>query len=275
MPPIDTMIALRSTMLTLAIDHGSSARSRGRPPRNRTRSRWRSPAAPTARRGSPRRGIVRGGGLGRGRRTARATSSSPSAATAASTSTRRCASMRSQARRASAARSRRASRLHRASSAHQPEIAVTWNAKDDATAIKTARSRDGGRTFVDAQNLAGGGRARRSRLAGDRRSMRSGALHAIWLDHRGMAAQGGGRSFGAQRRARRRGDGAEVRALLRDADRRAASASCSRASATAARPRWRSGRTARSTRPGVTCSPATCATWASPCRATAARPSRR
>ncbi|HUQ88651.1 MAG TPA: sialidase family protein [Vicinamibacterales bacterium] len=68
-----------------------------------------------------------------------------------------------------------------------PLITVTWNAKDGTTQIRTARSRDGGRTFVDEMNLQTKG------AIGDRGWQAStldarGALHTIWLDHRAMAA---------------------------------------------------------------------------------------
>jgi hypothetical protein len=68
-----------------------------------------------------------------------------------------------------------------------PIISVAWNAKDTRTHIKTARSADGGRTFDQATSLqtadAAGDRGWQA-LALDAR----GALHAIWLDHRAMAA---------------------------------------------------------------------------------------
>lgn len=68
-----------------------------------------------------------------------------------------------------------------------PEIAVLWNAKDGVTMIKLARSRDGGRSFGTPQPLqtagAAGDRGWQA-LAVDGR----GTAHAIWLDHRGMAA---------------------------------------------------------------------------------------
>jgi hypothetical protein len=69
----------------------------------------------------------------------------------------------------------------------EPIITVTWNAKQAATAIKTARSRDGGRTFVEERNLQKAG------SIGDRGWQAAtldsrGTLHAIWLDHRAMAA---------------------------------------------------------------------------------------
>jgi hypothetical protein len=72
-------------------------------------------------------------------------------------------------------------------SALHPEISVTWNSKGDATGIKSARSRDGGRTFVEEKSL------QITRAPGDRGWQASavdarGAVHTIWLDHRGMAA---------------------------------------------------------------------------------------
>ena len=68
-----------------------------------------------------------------------------------------------------------------------PVVAVTWNAKDSTTQIKTARSTDGGRTFSEAVSLQSAG------SAGERGWQASatddrGTLHAIWLDHRAMAA---------------------------------------------------------------------------------------
>lgn len=68
-----------------------------------------------------------------------------------------------------------------------PLITVTWNAKDGSTQIRTARSRDGGRTFVDEMNLQTRG------AIGDRGWQAStldsrGTLHTVWLDHRAMAA---------------------------------------------------------------------------------------
>lgn len=68
----------------------------------------------------------------------------------------------------------------------QPEIAVTWNARDTGTAIRTARSRDGGRTFAAPVTLqtpgAAGDRGWQAAAMDD-----AGTLHAIWLDHRGLA----------------------------------------------------------------------------------------
>ena len=89
--------------------------------------------------------------------------------------------------RGSAARSRRGSRCWRDRASPDPLITVTWNAKDETTQIRTARSRDGGRTFVDEMNLQTKG------AIGDRGWQAStidsrGTLHTIWLDHRAMAA---------------------------------------------------------------------------------------
>lgn len=69
----------------------------------------------------------------------------------------------------------------------EPEIVVLWNAKDGATQIKMACSRDGGRTFGAPQPLQTAG------AAGDRGWQAltvdaRGTAHVIWLDHRGMAA---------------------------------------------------------------------------------------
>jgi hypothetical protein len=68
-----------------------------------------------------------------------------------------------------------------------PIVTVTWNAREAVTAIKTARSRDGGRTFVEEKTLQKAG------AIGDRGWQAStldarGTLHSIWLDHRAMAA---------------------------------------------------------------------------------------
>jgi hypothetical protein len=68
-----------------------------------------------------------------------------------------------------------------------PEIAVLWNARGETTAIKTARSRDGGRTFDTSVALQAAGAAGDRgwpALALDQR----GVAHAIWLDHRGLAS---------------------------------------------------------------------------------------
>jgi hypothetical protein len=67
------------------------------------------------------------------------------------------------------------------------EIVVAWNAKDGGTQVKLARSRDGGRTFgapVPLQAAGAAGDRGWQALTLDAR----GTAHAIWLDHRGMAA---------------------------------------------------------------------------------------
>jgi hypothetical protein len=77
--------------------------------------------------------------------------------------------------------------LRSPSSAVDPEITMTWNAKGATTEIKTSRSRDGGRTFVDEKSLqarnAPGDRGWPASAADSR-----GVVHTIWLDHRAMAA---------------------------------------------------------------------------------------
>ena len=67
------------------------------------------------------------------------------------------------------------------------EVVVLWTARGAATSIKTARSRDGGRTFeppVELQGADAAGDRGWPSLALDGR----GTAHAIWLDHRGLAA---------------------------------------------------------------------------------------
>ena len=73
--------------------------------------------------------------------------------------------------------------------ANTPQIAVLWNAKNDGTAIRIARSRDGGKTFSAAQTLQATGAPGDRGWAAMARDSKGGA-HAIWLDHRGMAAGG-------------------------------------------------------------------------------------
>ena len=143
-----------------------------------------------------------------------------------------------------------------------------------ATAIKTARSRDGGRTFEPPVALqaadAAGDRGWPS-LALDSR----GTAHAIWLDHRGLAAA---RAAGASRdhRSGAAHDGvamAQKSGLYYAAGTRHAarpSASWPRASATAARPRWPSAPVRRCMPRGGTSTRATSATSRSRPRATAA-----
>jgi hypothetical protein len=74
-----------------------------------------------------------------------------------------------------------------------PEIVVLWVARGTTTEIRTARSRDGGTSFEKPTTLQSSGAAGDRgwpALALDAR----GAAHAIWLDHRGLAAR---RSSGA------------------------------------------------------------------------------
>ena len=90
-----------------------------------------------------------------------------------------------------------------AAAGKEPIVTVTWNAKEAATAIKTARSRDGGRTFVEEKNLQKPG------AIGDRGWQAStldarGTLHSIWLDHRAMAA---GKAAGDQSQHKGEHDG--------------------------------------------------------------------
>jgi hypothetical protein len=71
-----------------------------------------------------------------------------------------------------------------------PDIAVLWTEKGDTTAIKTARSTDGGATFgapTALQAPDAPGQRGWPALAMDG----AGTAHTIWLDHRGMAAPAG------------------------------------------------------------------------------------
>jgi hypothetical protein len=71
----------------------------------------------------------------------------------------------------------------------EPLVTVVWNAKDRGTEIKTATSLDGGRTFATPSSLqtrdAAGDRGWHAATRDDR-----GALHTLWLDHRGLATDG-------------------------------------------------------------------------------------
>lgn len=76
--------------------------------------------------------------------------------------------------------------LHLPTGARVPEVVIAWNAKDQGTEIKIARSRDGGRTFAAPASLQAAG------SAGDRgwhalAVDAQGLAHVVWLDHRGLA----------------------------------------------------------------------------------------
>jgi len=78
--------------------------------------------------------------------------------------------------------------LHATTGSTVPSVVVLWNARGDATEIKVARSRDGGQTFdapVPLQAAGAAGDRGWPALAVDDH----GTAHAIWLDHRGLAAQ--------------------------------------------------------------------------------------
>lgn len=78
------------------------------------------------------------------------------------------------------------------------DVTVVWTARashDAPTTIEVAHSIDGGRTFGDARPL-------QARSAAGARGWpalalaRDGAAHAVWLDHRGLAAQAAGHHHG-------------------------------------------------------------------------------
>jgi hypothetical protein len=72
-----------------------------------------------------------------------------------------------------------------------PDIVVVWRARTPVTSIRYARSRDGGRTFSPAMSLqspdAVGERGWQTATVGP-----DGRVHAVWLDHRGLATSGQG-----------------------------------------------------------------------------------
>ncbi len=68
-----------------------------------------------------------------------------------------------------------------------PAIDVLWTARDADTTIRLARSTDGGKTFGASREL------QRSKAAGNRgwaalTTDSRGAVHALWLDHRGTVS---------------------------------------------------------------------------------------
>jgi hypothetical protein len=76
-----------------------------------------------------------------------------------------------------------------ARSAGDPEIVVVFGSRIEGTAIKVARSTDGGRTFGPGRPLQAAG------AAGDRGWHAlaidpAGTAHVMWLDHRGLAEGG-------------------------------------------------------------------------------------
>ena len=78
----------------------------------------------------------------------------------------------------------------RARDSGDPEMVVLWTARGESTAIRTARSIDGGKTFSAAAALQAAG------APGDRgwpalTLDAHGTAHAIWLDHRGLARPAG------------------------------------------------------------------------------------
>ena len=75
-----------------------------------------------------------------------------------------------------------------ASATGDPAVIVSWGAKAGTTALRVARSTDGGRSFPEATSLPSGD------VAGDRGWHnlvidRRGTAHVLWLDHRRMAAR--------------------------------------------------------------------------------------
>ncbi len=81
--------------------------------------------------------------------------------------------------------------VHVPPGATRPEVVVVWNAKgEDGTAIKLARSGDGGLSFgppVSLQTAGAPGDRGWHSLALDA----DGVAHVVWLDHRGLAGPKG------------------------------------------------------------------------------------
>jgi hypothetical protein len=78
--------------------------------------------------------------------------------------------------------------LYRRISSADPELVVLWTARGAPTSIKVARSRDGERSFgepIELQTATAAGDRGWPGLTVDAR----GVAHAVWLDHRGLAAQ--------------------------------------------------------------------------------------
>jgi len=78
--------------------------------------------------------------------------------------------------------------IHRLAGQSQAAVTVVWNARGDTTAIKMARSTDGGQTFsapIALQSPTAIGDRGWPAVAVDER----GDAHAVWLDHRGLAAR--------------------------------------------------------------------------------------
>jgi hypothetical protein len=77
--------------------------------------------------------------------------------------------------------------LYRPTLSADPDVVVLWTARGASTSIKVARSRDGGRSFgepIELQTATAGDRGWPGLTVDPR-----GVAHAIWLDHRGLAAQ--------------------------------------------------------------------------------------
>jgi hypothetical protein len=93
-----------------------------------------------------------------------------------------------------------------------PEIAVLWTARGATTQIKIARSRDGGKSFappVMLQSAAAAGDRGWPALSLDPQ----GTAHAVWLDHRGLAASKAAGSGHAHQGAAHAGGSADASGL--------------------------------------------------------------
>ena len=87
-----------------------------------------------------------------------------------------------------------------------PDVAVLWTAGSTATALKLARSGDGGRTFAPPREIQAAGAAGNRGWA-SMTADQTGTLHVVWLDHRDTA---GGAAAGHQAAGHAHRDGAAM-----------------------------------------------------------------
>src|SRR6185503_17449152 len=132
-----------------------------------------------------------------------------------------------------------------------PSIVVVWTAKAaSGTALLSARSSDGGRSFGASEPVPGSDAAGNRGWESIAVDSATGRVYAVWLDHRDAASQAGGAHAAHQHGAAapsERSDPSCSWVPSAPSCRRAASRA---ASATAARPRRSPRRTAPSTSRG-------------------------
>ena len=175
--------------------------------------------------------------------------------------------------------------LHARAGASEPDVVVAWNAKDQGTEIKVARSVDGGATLRRAGVAAVGGRRRRPRLAlAGARRRGHGARGVARPSRSRRRPRGNGRASGGEAGAHQHKGEHDGVAMAQGSALRYATFGGARLHRSRAHRRCllllqvghRGARLAAgSCRPGVTSTPTTCAISRSPSRATAVARSRR